>query len=100
MRRRILGEKRGSFPLKGSNWFKCPDGAAIDESWRQDVKLLDQLHKFMIEAIECLSTADLRSIPRGSKVDNRAIVSGIAMHDVYHAGQIQLIKRLIPDNMK
>ena len=95
MRRRILGEKRGSFPLIGSNWFKRPDGVAIEESWRQDVKLLDQMHKLMIEAIKGLSTADLRSIPPGSKVDNRAIISGIAMHDVYHAGQIQLIKRLI-----
>ena len=24
--RKLLGEKRGSFPLKGSNWFRRPEG--------------------------------------------------------------------------
>jgi hypothetical protein len=28
-------------------------------------------------------------------VPNLAVVSGIAAHDIYHAGQIQLLKRLI-----
>ncbi|MBI4810692.1 MAG: DinB family protein [Ignavibacteriales bacterium] len=42
VRRRILGEKRGSFPLKGSNWFKRPDGKPNEELWRQDVALLEE----------------------------------------------------------
>ncbi len=41
-----------------------------------------------------LDPQDLRRVPTGSKVSNAAIISGIAAHDVYHAGQIQLLKRL------
>jgi hypothetical protein len=29
-------------------------------------------------------------------VSNRALLTGIAAHDLYHAGQIQLLKRLSP----
>ena len=32
--------------------------------------------------------------PKGSKVSNFALLSGVAAHDLYHAGQIQLLKRL------
>ena len=94
VRRRILGEKRGSFALKGSNWFKRPDVMSA-AAWRNDVNLLEQMHQSMIDTIAQLSTSDLRKKPRGSKVDNQAIISGIAMHDVYHAGQIQILKRLM-----
>ena len=38
--------------------------------------------------------AELQSKPRGSKVSNFALLSGVAAHDLYHAGQIQLLKRL------
>lgn len=30
----------------------------------------------------------------GGKVSTLALVTGIAAHDLYHAGQIQLLKRL------
>lgn len=95
VRRRILGEKRGSFPLRGSNWFKRPDGKSNETEWRKDINLLNDMHMSMVEAISKLKDADLFRTPHGSKFDNRSILTGIAMHDVYHAGQIQLIKRLI-----
>ncbi|MDI6765982.1 MAG: DinB family protein [Bacteroidota bacterium] len=95
VKRRILGEKRGSFPLKGSNWFKRPDGQLNKEQWKQDIRLLEKMHCSMVEAISILKDADLSKTPYGSQVDNRSILTGIAMHDVYHAGQIQLIKKLI-----
>lgn len=99
VRRRILGEKRGSFPLKGSNWFKRPDGKLSEKAWRQDVALLEEIHRSMVDAIAGINNSDLKKIPRGSKYNNRFTISGIAMHDVYHAGQIQLIKRLIKNEL-
>ncbi len=93
VRRRVLGERRGSFPLKGSNWFARPP-ALTEESWREDLALLEDMHRKMRGAVAGLSPKDLRKIPRGSKVTNSAIIYGIALHDVYHAGQIQLLKRL------
>jgi hypothetical protein len=94
VRRRILGEKRGSFPLEGSNWFERPETRTL-KAWKADLELLDAMHGIMVEAVGDLRDADLSKIPRGSRVNNRSIVSGIAMHDVYHAGQIQLIRRLM-----
>ena len=95
VRRRITGEKRGSFLLKGSNWFERPDGGAAGDAWRRDVKLLVESHRQLVDAIGHLSAHDLRVIPSGSKVNNRMCIFGIGAHDVYHAGQIQLLKKLI-----
>jgi uncharacterized damage-inducible protein DinB len=93
VRRRLLGEKRGSFPLKGSNWFVRPV-EQTSAAWRRDVALLAEMHRQMRQAIAGLSAKDLAKVPPGSKVNNTVMVSGIAAHDVYHAGQIQLLKRL------
>lgn len=93
VRRRIFGEKRGSFPLKGSNWFLRP-AAMPSEAWRSDVALLEDMHRKMRAAIAGLRPRDLTKMSPGSKVSNAATISGIAAHDVYHAGQIQLLKRL------
>lgn len=95
VRRRILGEKRGSFPLQGNNWFARPGGKATDKAWREDVELLAAMHSLMRQAVADLGPGDLRKVPSGSKVENRAIISGIAMHDVYHAGQIQLLGKML-----
>ena len=93
VRRRLLGEKRGSFPLAGSNWIARPQEISL-AAWRMDVALLDQVHRALREAIAAFNPRDLRLTPAGSKVSNAMILRGIAAHDVYHAGQIQLLKRL------
>ncbi len=93
VRRRILGEQKGSFPLKGSNWFRRSEMLS-EQQWRTDIALLEMTHRSMCNAIARLKPGDLSIKPKGSKVDNLAIVMGIASHDLYHAGQIQLLKRL------
>lgn len=93
VRRRILGERRGAFPLKGSNWFGRPAGAS-SQGWRADIVLLQDMHQGLRTVVAGLSPRDLKTIPRGSRVPNLAVLSGIAAHDIYHAGQIQLLKRL------
>lgn len=94
VRRRLLGEKRGSFPCKGSNWFARPNFASI-EAWAADIELLDETHRKLRAAVAALAPADLPIVPPGSKVSNGEIIAGIAAHDVYHAGQIQLLKRFV-----
>jgi hypothetical protein len=78
--RRLTGVKRGSFPMKGSNWFARPAAGA---DWKADLALLAQMHRQLREAI-----AALKDVP------DIALLTGIAAHDLYHAGQIQLMKRL------
>jgi len=94
--RRFTGAQRGSFPLKGSNWFDRREGLD-DRAWRRDVALLEQTHRDLRAAVAQLTPAELTKTPRGSKVSNFALLSGVAAHDLYHAGQIQLLKRLFQD---
>jgi uncharacterized damage-inducible protein DinB len=92
VRRRLLGEKRGSFPFKGSNWFRRP--LLLSEAeWKKDVALLTQQHEAMRTAIAGIGPR-LHATRPGSMTSNVTLVYGIAAHDVYHAGQIQLLKRL------
>lgn len=92
--RRLTGAKRGSFPLKGSNFFPRPELPTAEE-WRADLRLLEETHRTLIATVGSLRDSDLaRKAPGGTgAVTIEAVVYGVACHDVYHAGQIQLIKR-------
>jgi hypothetical protein len=46
------------------------------------------------EAVVSLNPKELYQTPAGSKVSNIDLILGIVAHDLYHAGQIQLLKRL------
>jgi uncharacterized damage-inducible protein DinB len=93
VRRMLTGEKRGAFPEKGSNWFARP-GAASERAWRADLALLDREHRKLREAVAALSPADLGRKPKGSKHTTDTLLYGVASHDVYHTGQVQMLKRL------
>ena len=88
VRRRLTGVKRGSFPLKGSNWIDAP--SRVDEkSWREAVALLEQEHRLLRVVIE---SVDEKTLANQAKL---RMIYGVAAHDVYHTGQIQLVKRLV-----
>ena len=89
VRRRIEGGKHGSFILKGSNFFARPEKGKVDEvAWRADVALLEREHLALREAIRRV----LRT-PRAKKL--LPALYGVAFHDIYHAGQIRLLRRLM-----
>jgi uncharacterized damage-inducible protein DinB len=92
--RRLTGERRGSFPLKGSNWFARPTDDVSERAWRDDLALLDDVHRRLREAVATLKTRDLPRRIAGGKVTIDALVTGVVAHDLYHAGQIQLLKKL------
>jgi DinB superfamily len=94
VRRRLTGEKRGTFILAGSNWFTCP-GHSVPVRWNDAVRLLENEHRLLRKVIAGLRDSDLRRTVRGSRTTTLAMVAGIIAHDLYHAGQIQLLKRLV-----
>jgi hypothetical protein len=86
VRRRLLGEKRGTFALKGSNWFKRP--VELNEmAWRADLALLEMEHRKLCEAMVDYFKGETRHIPT-------RLLFGVAFHDIYRAGQIRLLRRL------
>lgn len=92
--RRLTGAKRGSFALDGSNWFVRPVDTS-PRAWRADLALLEAAHQQLRDAVVRLTPRDLARRAPGRRFTNADLVSGIAAHDLYHAGQIQLIKVLI-----
>ncbi|MGE0041383.1 MAG: DinB family protein [Vicinamibacterales bacterium] len=98
VRRRLTGEKRGSFPLEGSNFWVRPeadDAAAL----KRDVALLASEHRQLRAAVLALPAARLGRRAPGSPFTYAALVRGAAAHDLYHAGQIQLLKRMAQDGL-
>ncbi|MCG3128806.1 MAG: hypothetical protein CHACPFDD_03699 [Phycisphaerae bacterium] len=92
--RRFRGDKRGSFPLKGSNWFRLPE--PFDEPvWCEIRALLDAQHALLLQVAAEVRPAEWHVAPAGSKVSNLKLLHGIALHDVYHTGQVQTIKALM-----
>lgn len=96
VRRRLLGEKRGSFPLKGSNFFVRPEGkTGLEQAWAEDVRLLEEVHQRLREAIASFDPSLLDGKGSSGRTTAQRMILGVAAHDVYHAGQIQLIKKLV-----
>jgi hypothetical protein len=90
VRRRLSGDRRGSFALEGSNWFH----ASPDRSWKDDVALLVEEHRRLRQVIADFPAGALNRPVDARKQTAVYTIRGIAAHDLYHAGQIQLIKRL------
>ena len=89
VRRRLTGEDRGSFAVKGSNWFNLP-AKPTAQAWKKNLEMLGQEHELLKGVISNQSPTKLQVIEK-----KYGMISGIAAHDLYHAGQIQLLKRLI-----
>ena len=89
VRRRIEGGKRGAFALKGSNFFPRPEaGKSTEAAWGADKKLLEREHRALHATVaKVLRTA------QGAKFMSQ--LYGVAFHDIYHAGQIRILRRLM-----
>jgi hypothetical protein len=90
VRRRITREARGSFALEGSNFFARPVELS-EAAWKADIAILEAEHKKLRVVIAGLSRkghgeADWRKLLH--------LIRGAAAHDLYHAGQIRLLRRM------
>jgi uncharacterized damage-inducible protein DinB len=93
IRRKLRGDQRGSFPLRGSNWPALPESLA-EPDWRRLVALLADEHRTLRAAVAEFDPQRLHRRAPASKYTPAVLIAGVAAHDVYHAGQVQLLKRL------
>ena len=68
--------------------------------WQEAMARLEAAHTDLIAAVKALPEArlyeptnDTRSAPLGTGVSYYVLLHGIVQHDVYHAGQIALLKK-------
>jgi hypothetical protein len=90
-RRRLSGEKRGSFPIPGSNFFLAPPRASAKELAAAQ-SILESEHRALRELVEELPERAFGA--RFGRWTGEAVIAGVAAHDLYHAGQIQLLRKL------
>jgi uncharacterized damage-inducible protein DinB len=75
-------------------------GEPTEARWKKSLADLESAHRDLIRAIEVLPehtlfepTNDPRDRPLGAGVSYYVLLHGAAQHDVYHAGQIALLKK-------
>lgn len=94
VRRLLDGSQRGGFPRQPSNWPQPPSSPDAGQ-WAGDVALLKAEHARLVEAAAGVPPAQLgRRPPSSRRWTYGDLIVGIALHDAYHTGQIQLMKRL------
>lgn len=93
VRNRLIAGKRNTFPLEGSNFFPRERGLTLLD-WKKDLALLKRQHAALRETILGLDPATFDQRLPGSRHTVRRTVLGIAAHDIYHAGQVALLKRM------
>jgi uncharacterized damage-inducible protein DinB len=87
--RRLGGEK---CQLKGSaNFPRVP--APTDPAWREAVAMAKRTHDTLVETVAALSDKRLRDQVPGKRYDFYHMLHGIAQHELYHAGQMAILKK-------
>ena len=88
---KLIGGAATSFPLVGEDWFELDDEKKL--TWRAIVALVDASHQRLSRTVGEIAGGN-RPSPL-SEAERFDLVLGITGHAAYHAGQIQLIKKLI-----
>ena len=88
---KLTGAPAASFPVEGEDWFELDDESRV--SWSSTLALVDAAQQRLSRAaVETASGARVSPLSEAERFD---FVIGITGHAAYHAGQIQLIKKLI-----
>lgn len=89
VRGQLSGESPKAFVLEGEDWFELNETGRV--SWAQVQEVLtDELQQLT----NVIGKNGVRGNAKLSDPERFDLVLGITCHAVYHAGQIQLIKRL------
>jgi hypothetical protein len=95
VRQRVSGRvgEAAPFPRSPRNYPDLParrDPAA----WRADVALMKREHALLLAVVRRLRPARLEARIGKSRWNVAEQIHGIAAHDLYHTGQVQLLKAL------
>jgi uncharacterized damage-inducible protein DinB len=97
VRRRLGGAPAGS-PSEG-DWPRPPSSPTA-EAWQQALDALVDAHRALVDTIARLPDQQLFELTNDPRVEGDEspdtyfqLVQGILQHDVYHSGQIALLKK-------
>jgi uncharacterized damage-inducible protein DinB len=104
--RRVLGGARDAAagPV-GGDWPAVTDVG--ETAWREAVASLDAAHERLIAVVRGLPAAQLSARvgataedPAGTGISHASMVRSLAEHDIYHSGQLSLLKRLAREALR
>jgi DinB superfamily len=86
----VSGQPAESFVLEGEDWFDVSDEQKL--SWQKILATVDREQQRLATLVADIEAGKATSALTDPERFN--LVLGITSHAIYHAGQIQLIKRL------
>jgi len=90
VRAKLSGIDAEPFVLEGDDWFALPDASRL--SWSAILEVVAREQERLSTVVADIDNGRVQSpLPEAERFD---LVLGITCHAVYHAGQVQLIKRL------
>jgi uncharacterized damage-inducible protein DinB len=92
VRRRLDPGSARDFPRSPANWPALPE-RPDDRAWALDRALLAREHDSLVRVVRRVQQSSWNRRLTGRWTTGETVV-GIAAHEVYHTGQIQLLKRL------
>ena len=100
VRKTICENAPEPFPRNPDNWPEMPS-QLNKENWKKDKAILEMEYRQLVESIEQFDNSrmseKLKQYPDLTYAD---VISGILHHDLYHIGQIVLMKRLYESMVK
>ena len=90
VRGRLSGTPPDAFVLDGDDWFALSDETTL--SWPEIAAVVDAEQRRLTALVADIGAGRVNPpLPDGERFD---LVLGITCHAVYHAGQVQLIKKM------
>jgi len=91
VRARLSGQDPEAFVLPGEDWFALDSASTL--SWKKVQETLAREQAALEKAFADADAGRLRSpLPESERLD---LALGVTCHAVYHAGQVQLIKKML-----
>lgn len=88
--RRLNGEK---FQPEGLENFPLVP-KPTETAWRKTIAQVRRSHDLLVKMVAALPEARLRERVPGKKYDFYFMLHGVAQHELYHAGQIAILKKM------
>jgi uncharacterized damage-inducible protein DinB len=89
--RRLAGEKFQ--PTGVANFPIVPRPSEV--AWRKAVAHAKRMHDALVKTVAALPESRLRERVPGKKYDFYFMLHGVAQHELYHAGQIAILKKAL-----
>jgi|HubBroStandDraft_2_1064218.scaffolds.fasta_scaffold00308_16 uncharacterized damage-inducible protein DinB len=89
--RRLDGE---IFQPEGTANFPVVPNRPTEDAWKRTIADAKRTHDLVVKTVAALPESRLRERVPGKKYDFYFMLHGIAQHELYHAGQIAILKKV------